>query len=209
MSEFYRLRRASIRDVSSLAAFLIGFLVSAPFGWGFLTADVAAYNFTRGVMRFVLVIFGGGALFGVAGMALGSLLGLLWEHNHKRGRGEVPVKRSGRRPSSHRPPLLPERSALRRHSVQNRETRRLIRHSGSPIRGSTRRTSFRSLSVSGRRTTTPLAQPRRWHGPSISARGKADSSSGQSACSPTAISLRPRQIFSLIRAVGSAASVAS
>jgi hypothetical protein len=49
ISEFYKLRRSAIKDISSYLGFLVGFIGSAPFAWGLLAVQLDAGRFARGL----------------------------------------------------------------------------------------------------------------------------------------------------------------
>lgn len=83
LSEYYRLGRVRIKDLSALFGFLAGWFGSAPLAWPYIRAGFESGDFTSGVMRFLGVIFGAGIACGLAGLALGAVLGWLWEHVHR------------------------------------------------------------------------------------------------------------------------------
>ena len=90
MSEFYRERRSSIRNVTSYVAFLVGFVLAGPYGWTLLRQDVEAYEFAHGVFRMVVALLGGGAALGIVGIGVGAVLGWIWERRHRRSRALLP-----------------------------------------------------------------------------------------------------------------------
>jgi len=91
LSEFYKIRRSSITDISGLLAFVFGWLLSGIIGWPYIKAGFDAGNPTAGVFRFVVVVFAGGIGCGIVGMALGAAGGLIWQQVHlgRRRRAEI------------------------------------------------------------------------------------------------------------------------
>ncbi|HKS04969.1 MAG TPA: GNAT family N-acetyltransferase [Gemmatimonadaceae bacterium] len=86
MSEFYALRRSTIKDTTALILFVFGWLGSAPFAWPYITAGFESGDPTAGVFRFAVVVFGAGIGCGLAGLGLGSVGGWMWERSHRRWR---------------------------------------------------------------------------------------------------------------------------
>lgn len=89
LSEYYRLGRTRIKDLSALFGFLAGWFGSAPLAWPYIRAGFESGDFTSGVMRFLGVIFGAGIACGLVGLALGAVLGWLWERLHRLRRKEL------------------------------------------------------------------------------------------------------------------------
>ena len=86
MSEFYSLRRSSIKDTTGLLLFVAGWLGSAPFAWPYIKAGFETGDATAGVFRFAVVVFGSAIACGVAGLGLGAAGGWVWERAHRRWR---------------------------------------------------------------------------------------------------------------------------
>jgi GNAT superfamily N-acetyltransferase len=92
VSEYYELRRISIRDLTAFFGFLAGWIGSAAFAWPHLVVGWETGHFTRGVFNFLVIAFGTGVICGVAGLGLGSLAGATWERRHRHRRaiqGEI------------------------------------------------------------------------------------------------------------------------
>jgi GNAT superfamily N-acetyltransferase len=89
LSEFYKLRRASITDVTALIAFVIGWLGSGIIGWPYIKAGFDAGNPTGGVFRFVVVVFAGGIGCGIVGLIVGWIGGFFWQKYHISRRARV------------------------------------------------------------------------------------------------------------------------
>lgn len=112
MSEFYQLRRITIRDLTAFFAFLAGWIGSAAFSWPHLVVGWETGHFTRGVFNFLAIAFGTGVMCGVAGLGLGGLVGAAWERRHRQRRAlhdamaphppESPLESSRRRSQSPR-----------------------------------------------------------------------------------------------------------
>ncbi|HUF25666.1 MAG TPA: hypothetical protein VMM18_01695 [Gemmatimonadaceae bacterium] len=98
MSEFYRLRRTTIKDVSGYAGFIIGFFGSAPFAWPYLVAQAEDGDFTRGVWHFLLIIGAGAIVCAGIGLVFGAGIGWVWERLHRLRRGDSPVSEVARPP---------------------------------------------------------------------------------------------------------------
>jgi GNAT superfamily N-acetyltransferase len=120
VSEFYVLRRRAIKDVTALILFVIGWFGSAPFGWPYITAGFDGGNVTKGVAQFLVVVFGGACLAGIAGLVLGAGGGWVWEQVHRRLRPPEkaePLSPTAREEAAHKaaraalPPLPPIRYA--------------------------------------------------------------------------------------------------
>ncbi len=86
MSEFYQLRRIAIKDLAAYCGFLSGFLGSAPFAWGHLAAQLEIGQFARGLWYFLGITSAAGLFGGIAGLALGFIIGWIWEHAHRQRR---------------------------------------------------------------------------------------------------------------------------
>jgi GNAT superfamily N-acetyltransferase len=86
LSEFYSLRRTSIKDTTGLLGFVFGWFASAPIAWPYIKAGFDTGDPTKGVFRFILVVFGAGILCGALGLGLGAIGGMVWERMHRRRR---------------------------------------------------------------------------------------------------------------------------
>ncbi len=86
MSEFYEQRRTSIKDGVALVAFMLGWFAAGPFAWPYITEAFDSGDPAKGVLRFLLVVFAGGVVFGLLGLGIGSGAGLAWEQYHRRRR---------------------------------------------------------------------------------------------------------------------------
>jgi PhnB protein len=84
LSEFYASRRATIKDGAGYLAFVIGWFITGAAFWRVLADGFEAGDFTGAMTKFAGITVLGAVLFGVLGMALGSLLGALWEARHRR-----------------------------------------------------------------------------------------------------------------------------
>jgi len=82
------LRRTAIKDLTGYCGFLIGFLGSAPFAWGYLAAELERGSFARGLWYFFAIVFSTGVFAGTAGLATGFVIGWIWEQYHRRRRRE-------------------------------------------------------------------------------------------------------------------------
>lgn len=91
LSEFYTLRRRAIKDITGLIAFVIGWFASAPVGWPYITAGFENGEVTKGVAQFLVAVFGGACVSGLAGLALGTIGGWVWERAHRALRSRRPV----------------------------------------------------------------------------------------------------------------------
>jgi GNAT superfamily N-acetyltransferase len=84
LSEFYAQRRTSIKDGVGLVAFILGWFVSAPFAWPYIAAGFDdGGNAATGVLKFVLVVFAAGLVFGALGLLVGAAAGMVWERFHR------------------------------------------------------------------------------------------------------------------------------
>lgn len=70
---------------------MFGWLASAPFAWPYIKAGFDSGDPTKGVFRFVLVVFGAGLACGAIGLVLGSLGGYAWERFHRHRRATRPA----------------------------------------------------------------------------------------------------------------------
>lgn len=88
LSEFYAQRRTSIKDGVGLIAFIIGWFVAAPLAWPYIAAGFDdGGNAAMGVLKFVLIVFATGVVFGALGLLLGAGVGMAWERFHRYRRG--------------------------------------------------------------------------------------------------------------------------
>lgn len=65
---------------------MFGWFASAPIAWPYIKAGFDGGDPTKGVFRFVLVVFSSGIVCGALGLALGAVGGLVWERVHRRRR---------------------------------------------------------------------------------------------------------------------------
>lgn len=86
LSEFYQLRRTSIKDLAAYCGFLIGFLGSAPLAWRYLAAEVEVGNFSQGLWYFFGVVAAAAIFAGTIGLGAGIVVGWLWERYHRHRR---------------------------------------------------------------------------------------------------------------------------
>lgn len=89
MSEFYRLRRSQITDLTALIFFVIGWLGSAPFAWPYIKAGFDTGNPTSGIFRFAVVVFAAGITMGLFGLLAGRVGGRVWEAMHRGRRNHI------------------------------------------------------------------------------------------------------------------------
>jgi hypothetical protein len=87
LSEFYQLRRTTIKDLAAYCGFLIGFLGAAPFAWPRLTAEIDRGNFVLGLWYFFGLVAVAAVAMGIAGLGVGFVIGWLWERYHRYRRG--------------------------------------------------------------------------------------------------------------------------
>ncbi len=116
MSEFYEQRRTFIKDGTGLIAFIVGWFVAAPFAWPYITRGFDDNgNAATGVLKFLLIVFAVGVLFGALGLLLGGVVGRVWErvHRHRRRAHAPPVDRSDESAAATASRTLSERVALR------------------------------------------------------------------------------------------------
>jgi GNAT superfamily N-acetyltransferase len=93
LSEYYRVRRSQITDLTGLVFFVIGWLGSGVFAWPFIKAGFDNGNPTGGIFRFAVVVFGAGIGLGLFGMLAGLMGGRVWEATHRGRRQRVAEKR--------------------------------------------------------------------------------------------------------------------
>jgi GNAT superfamily N-acetyltransferase len=86
LSEFYALRRSTIKDTTGLLAFVAGWLGSAPIAWPYIRNGFESGDVTAGVFRFTVVVFGAAIGCGIAGLGIGAVGGWAWERAHRRWR---------------------------------------------------------------------------------------------------------------------------
>lgn len=94
-SEYYQLRRTTIKDVAAYCGFLIGFLGSAPFAWRYLSAQLESDQFVRGLWYFFGIVGAAAVFSGAAGLGAGFMIGWLWERVHRARRSRRLVTRIG------------------------------------------------------------------------------------------------------------------
>ena len=83
MSEFYSLRRNAITDLSAFFGFLIGFLGSTPIAWPYLQVGFQTQEIVKGFAWFIAITFGIGVALGIVGLAVGRMIGSVWEGGHR------------------------------------------------------------------------------------------------------------------------------
>lgn len=83
LSEFYHLRRTTIKDLAAYCGFLIGFLGSAPLAWPQLTAEIDRGNLVLGLWYFFGLVAVAAIFMGVVGLGVGFVIGWLWERYHR------------------------------------------------------------------------------------------------------------------------------
>src|SRR6478672_6458113 len=89
LSEFYQLRRTTIKDLAAYCGFLIGFLGSAPLAWPQLTAQVDRGNLVLGLWYFFGLVAVAAVAMGIVGLGAGFVIGWLWERYHRYRRGRT------------------------------------------------------------------------------------------------------------------------
>jgi hypothetical protein len=94
-SEFYKLRRTAIKDLSAYCGFLLGFLGSAPLAWELLAGQLDEGKFARGLWYFFGIVTGAGIFSGIAGLGIGFVVGLSWEQIHRYRRQLRSRKKAG------------------------------------------------------------------------------------------------------------------
>ncbi|MGK2960583.1 MAG: hypothetical protein ACSLFK_00405 [Gemmatimonadaceae bacterium] len=108
ISEFYSLRRTAIKDIAAYLGFLVGFIGSAPFGWGLLAEQLDAGRFARGLWYFFGIVTTAGIFAGIAGLGVGIAAGLVWEQFHRHRR----AVRAARAPEPRSPADAATRASL-------------------------------------------------------------------------------------------------
>jgi hypothetical protein len=83
ISEYYSLRRTSIKDLAAYCGFLVGFLGAAPLAWPRLTAEIDRGNFVLGLWYFFAIVAIAAVCVGLLGLGVGFLIGSLWERYHR------------------------------------------------------------------------------------------------------------------------------
>jgi len=84
LSEFYDSRRASIKDGAGYLSFIIGWFVTGAAFWRVLADGFEAGDFVGAMTKFAGITIVGAILCGILGMALGALIGRVWEASHRR-----------------------------------------------------------------------------------------------------------------------------
>jgi GNAT superfamily N-acetyltransferase len=83
-----------------LVAFILGWFAAAPFAWPYIAAGFDdGGNAAMGVLKFVLVVFAAGIVFGALGLLVGAAVGMAWERVHRYRRASRPAT-AGERESS-------------------------------------------------------------------------------------------------------------
>jgi hypothetical protein len=83
LSEFYHLRRTTIKDLAAYCGFLIGFLGSAPLAWPQLSAQIDRGNLVLGLWYFFGLVAAAAVAMGIVGLGAGFVIGWLWERFHR------------------------------------------------------------------------------------------------------------------------------
>src|SRR5687768_17919319 len=83
MSEFYSLRRNAITDLSAFFGFLVGFVGSTPIAWPYLQVGFETQQIVKGFAWFIAITFGVGVALGIVGLAVGRMIGSVWEGGHR------------------------------------------------------------------------------------------------------------------------------
>lgn len=83
ISEYYSLRRTSIKDLAAYCGFLVGFLGAAPLAWPRLTAEIDRGNFVLGLWYFFGIVAIAAVCAGLMGLGVGFLIGSVWERFHR------------------------------------------------------------------------------------------------------------------------------
>jgi hypothetical protein len=83
ISEYYSLRRTSIKDLAAYCGFLVGFLGAAPLAWPRLTAEIDGGNFVLGLWYFFGIVAIAAVSTGLLGLGVGFVIGSLWERYHR------------------------------------------------------------------------------------------------------------------------------
>jgi len=83
LSEFYHLRRTTIKDLAAYCGFLIGFVGSAPFAWPQLTTEIDRGNLVLGLWYFFGLVAVAAVAMGIVGLGAGVVIGRVWERYHR------------------------------------------------------------------------------------------------------------------------------
>jgi hypothetical protein len=83
ISEYYSLRRTSIKDLAGYCGFLVGFLGAAPLAWPRLTAEIDRGNLVLGLWYFFGLIAIAAVCTGAIGLGVGFAIGWAWERYHR------------------------------------------------------------------------------------------------------------------------------
>lgn len=86
LSEYYQLRRTTIKDLAAYIGFLAGFIGAAPFAWSFLADQLSSGSFVRGLWYFFGIVVAAGIFAGTAGLGIGYVGGVIWEQAHRHRR---------------------------------------------------------------------------------------------------------------------------
>jgi GNAT superfamily N-acetyltransferase len=89
LSEYYRIRRGQITDLTGLIFFIIGWLGAAPFAWPHIKRGFETGSPTTGIFYFALWAFGSGIALGLFGMLAGFVGGRVWEATHRGRRQRI------------------------------------------------------------------------------------------------------------------------
>ncbi len=111
MSDFYRVRRTTIKDTTALLAFFVGFAWSGALAWPFLTSQVDRGEMIRGLAYFLAVVLATAIIAGWLGLEAGSALGGMWEKYHRRRRAARPPLEAPQPPTRPTTAATPGRAA--------------------------------------------------------------------------------------------------
>jgi GNAT superfamily N-acetyltransferase len=75
--------------MSGLIAFVFGWFASAPFAWPYIKEGFDGGDPSKGVFRFIVVVFTAGIGCGLIGMLLGAIGGNIWEWYHRSRRART------------------------------------------------------------------------------------------------------------------------
>jgi GNAT superfamily N-acetyltransferase len=95
MSEFHRTRRHAITDMAAFLGFLAGFLIAAPLTFLELRSRFESGDLEGTLMTFVLRVLGTSIVWGVVGIAVGYVLGWMWEGGYRLYRHYHPPRIEG------------------------------------------------------------------------------------------------------------------
>ena len=114
ISEYYSLRRTSIKDLAAYCGFLVGFLGAAPLAWPRLTAEIDRGNFVLGLWYFFGIVAIAAVCTGLIGLGVGFVIGSVWErcHRYRRARRDRNNPRAPEPISTTVPPNEPPRLQL-------------------------------------------------------------------------------------------------